>query len=245
MLMIITLIYSTLVYPYDNHFGSPIDYWGVESPAQQTSAESTKSTNHPNKNLSKTHDDQWKEILDPNNDEFYREGNHIPPKAMLEAVKKPTTENIKKFLAHKKLKEEKFRIFAKKVLEQEQREIQGLFVETPKNTTKLKHPQSFKMRVYYSTNCPYCKKYLPEIEPLNKNGIDIEFVKMNPGAKDIINFPKMRDATEVELKKISRFGVPYTVIADLNKRKTYSIKGFKTKSQVINIIHKLEVKNEI
>ena len=67
---------------------SPIDYFG-----------------DPQKEASPEQSFDWSATLDVESDEFFREGNYLPPAAFMELARRPTEQNIRNWIAYQNKKQ--------------------------------------------------------------------------------------------------------------------------------------------
>ena len=67
-----------------NYFDNEIDYW-KHSVSNNVKSDKSQNPNKPEKS-----EFDWSKHLNPKNDEFFKEGNHIPPAAFMELARNPT-----------------------------------------------------------------------------------------------------------------------------------------------------------
>ncbi len=48
----------------------------------------------------------WREVMDINSDEYFREGDYLPPAAFMEVARRPTEKNIQNWLTYQEHKQE-------------------------------------------------------------------------------------------------------------------------------------------
>jgi len=79
---------ANIVHANSDFFSAPIDYFGEKQkqPKPQSSF-------------------NWSETMDIGSDEFFREGNYLPPAAFMEVARRPTHENISKWLQYQRKKQ--------------------------------------------------------------------------------------------------------------------------------------------
>ena len=68
------------------YFENEINYWSSEKKQEPFKSEKIKTQ--------KKKDFEWDKYLNPENDEFFKEGNYIPPAPFMEVYRRPTKKNV-------------------------------------------------------------------------------------------------------------------------------------------------------
>ena len=228
-----------------DYFNSDIDYWNKKekkikmpiSPAIKGDAKSGKLKNNESKF-------SWEKTLNPKNDEFFKEGNHIPPAAFMEMARSPTDQNLKNWFKlvkkknkisarlHKRMseylrKDKKLKPIEKNILVQN---IQKL----PKSNADYSR---FRFRMYFESSCPHCKRMMTTMKDLRDMGYFVELrqIDKNPRPSQNLPFP-VTFASKEELKEKNINAWPVLFVGDLKKKVVYRVNGFKTTEQILTII---------
>lgn len=201
-------------------FGSKIDYWAESKSTLQSNSISRSKENISEKSVSEF---PWKTYLDPKNKEFFKEGEYTPPEPFMEIARNPTDENIKNWFEFMKRKNE--------LAQRLDLRMREYLANNGNPTIKPTHQEKsriishefdqtrFKIRMYFESTCPHCKRMFLVLRQLQENGISIETLQIDTGL-----VPKESEgllvgkATSEEVKKHGVSGVPFLLIAD-NKRK--------------------------
>ncbi len=195
----------------------------------------------------------WEKHLDPNNEEFYKEGNHKPPAPFIEVAKNPSDRNISLWLRYLDTKSKLAKRLQSRINEYISKN-NNLRKIPPKTLEGLKYKQNalntkdynrFRLRMYFESTCPHCKRMMQTLYSLQKKGLYVEAMQLNKGSLYKANFPlKISHANPEDVKKHNITSVPFVLIADL-KSKVISepIKGYQTPTQIENIVQLLKSKN--
>ena len=98
------------------YFDGPVNYWSKDAKAQVDPAPKQEVTNSKpeiakrddaaNTITKEKEEFQWTKYLDPNNKDFFREGDYTPPEPFMELVRNPTDQNIRMWFAYMDRKNE-------------------------------------------------------------------------------------------------------------------------------------------
>ena len=105
-------------------------------------------------------------------------------------------------------------------------------------------PKRFRIRMYFESTCPHCKKMMGTLKVLQENGFYIEAHQIDSSSNKKAAFPvATTQANPQDLKKHKIDSVPFTIIADL-KSKTVSspIKGYQSVWQMRQAINLMQSK---
>lgn len=234
--MVVLCIQNALSLEY---FDTRIDYWNkMPKESSQNAPPSppvTKDSDHPTKEIKKF---DWKKTLDPKNEEFFREGNHVPPAAFMELARDPSDLNIKNWfkLIEKKNKlssrlQKRIAKYLKKNRKLEPNARQAL-VQNLKSLPQIKHDyKRFRFRMYFESSCPHCKRMVNTLKDLRDIGyfVEIKQIDKKPIALPFPTTP----ATKEELKAKNINAWPVLFIADSSKERIYRLNGFKSTQEIL------------
>lgn len=239
-------LFSTTVVASFKYFDEQSEYF--EKKARQKKLddniekEHEKLTEKMTKKLDEKFD--WKRQLDPNDEslDFFREGDHLPPRPYIEMVRDPSDDNIKKWFLLMKKKNELSRRLAKKMQSYIDRHevpqpIRGDYQQKVNNLKPAKlaiHPKGFRLRLYYHSACPHCKRMIRTMTGLARRGfyVEIKQIDDNLAARKDIPFPVTR-ATKKELEEKQINSWPVLLIGNINNKKVYRINGYQDEATII------------
>ncbi len=96
-------------------FQKPIDYFG-ESKAGEGRTYDQRKFN-------------WKETMNIESDEFFREGNYLPPAAFMELARRPTEQNIQNWISYQKRKQNLTQQINQKIASFKRHKNRSIYVE--------------------------------------------------------------------------------------------------------------------
>lgn len=226
-----------------SYFDSKIDFWGekkstIKSPLIVEKTESPEGGKFP-----------WKTYLDPKNKEFFKEGDYTPPEPFMEIARNPTDENIKNWFAFMKAKNDLARRLDERVREYMTKTGQApiAMAESPPPSPARKapvvaqgplDPARFKVRMYFESTCPHCRRMFGVLKRLQDEGVEVHALQIDrgpvPADEKIV---PLGLATTEEVKKHEINGVPFLVIAD-TKRKALlpPIQGYHDFEDVVQLL---------
>lgn len=223
-----------------SYFESKIDFWGTKN---QTSGEQVLVEKVETPAGGKF---PWSTYLDPKNKEFFREGDYTPPEPFMEIARSPTDENIKNWFEFMKKKNE----LAKR-LDERVREYLVKVGQAPLLNSVPQRPEKedaapqvtldagrFKVRMYFESTCPHCKRMFGVLSRLKDEGIEVHALQIDRGPLESeMKTVSVGRATPEEIKKHGINGVPFIVIAD-TKRKALlpPIQGYHDFDEVVGLL---------
>lgn len=236
LLLLLNLVFVKKAYASGfEYFDSKIDYWNEDSKSHPKKTQ---------KEVSETKDQKkkfnWDKYLDPENDEFFREGDYTPPAPFMEVYRRPTKENVllwdkyikKRSLIHKRaLKSMKKylspNIVNPKVIAQEQREVL-----TGENISQV-----FKGKwivFYFDKNCPHCQKMYQTINKLSMGGAVVQAVRLDPGRGIVEGLgvpwvPIKKD----EKRRLKIDVTPTTLIVEEKTKKVIKLTGNRSLNEIL------------
>lgn len=227
-----------------SYFDSKINYWGEKQSTNGPSSLVVEKT----ENSSEGGKFPWKTYLDPKNKEFFREGDYTPPEPFMEIARNPTDENIKNWFEFMKKKNELARRLDDRVREYLVKNGQSPKTMTPETLASPSKaaarpqgpldPSRFKVRMYFESTCPHCRKMFGVLKRLQDEGVEVHALQIDrgpvPADEKVV---PIDEATKEEIKKHGINGVPFLVVAD-TKRKALlpPIQGYHDYEEVISLL---------
>jgi hypothetical protein len=234
------------------YFDGPVNYWGKDAkdevdfnPKQdvtKSKPETSKKEDAANTIAKEKEEFQWNKFLDPNNKEFFREGDYTPPEPFMELVRNPTDQNIRMWFAYMDRKNELASRLSKRMEEYAlangaaiPREAKEKIVHTAKQIpTPADDFERFRFRMYFDSQCPHCKRMFETLNDLQDRGYFVEARQVDNGPLDQIKaHVPVVSAKAGELRQYNVTAVPLLLIGDLKNKKVYRQSGFMTPEQVI------------
>lgn len=234
--------------PAFSYFDSEIDYWTPKpnEPTPKASAsDGREKDTKPSPPASSSFD--WKQHTDPKNDEFFREGDYIPPAPFMELVRNPTDENIKHWFEFIGKKNELSNRLNQRIQEYVGQSGAGLDgkarsivqVQSTNETASQPDYSRYRFRLYFHSGCPHCKRMMQSMTDLQARGYFVEIVQIddNPQAIRGLPFPVRRsEPGELESKEIRSW--PVLLVGDLQKKVVYRINGYQTTTDILKSIRR-------
>lgn len=232
------ILTNSLTWSNDMSFfnDSKIDYWN-------------KSKTHTSKKEVPP-SSKWKQFLDPNSNEFFKEGNHIPPEPFMELARNPTDENIKNWFALMDAKnkimsrlQENIQAYMAKNGSYNAQEKQLIETEVKKlNPTTILDGdiKRFRFQLYVDSHCGHCKKMLETMKEFIQLGYYVEIKQIDKEPLGPLPFVLTYASTnEIKQKQITSW--PVLFVADTKKEKIYRINGFNSTKDIITKLSSKEI----
>lgn len=226
LILLITIIPSLLSAQY---FDSEIRYFKKDKIKSNRSKENKKSSKPPN-----NEEFDWATQLNPESDEFFKEGDYTPPKAFMEAVRRPNDGNISNYKKYIKKRSKLYQRFVEKLNEgglKPEKNLSQVFSNAVNTDVKV--------LFFFREDCPYCKKMYKEINNLSLMGYQIEAFRVSDQSE--VNQPidlkiNFKTVTGEVASKIGVLSVPYLKV--ISSKKTINLKGYKDLNSIISFINK-------
>lgn len=220
------------------YFENEINYW-----SSKEKSESIKSSKKIE--TSKKQDFEWDKYLNPENDEFFKEGNYIPPAPFMEVYRRPTKKNVlmwdayikKRNLVHTRAMD-KMKLYlgnVDKSLDPQKEKSKFVRDESVRKSFKGKY-----VVFYFDSSCPSCKAMYPEVNRLVQIGVMVEAVRLDSG-NDVVPglalpWQKIKPGEQEKLK-IKAW--PLTLIVDEKQKRVARVTGVKTVEELRDLVKKL------
>lgn len=218
-------------------FNEGINYWPEEDKEAPKKKEIPDSQR---KDKKKNFD--WDKYMDPESDEFFKEGNYIPPAPFMEFYRRPTKENAQKWDAY--LKKRNF--IHKRALLAAQRYLDAPGFQSKPNEIKPlssigeeEISKVFKNKwvvFYFDKNCSFCKQMYPAINKLAFSGVQVQAVRLDSEGGPIsglrIPWEKAKPG-EAEKMKISV--TPTTLVISDQTKKVKKVTGVRSVEDILKL----------
>ena len=215
---------------------------------ERTSDKETLGEKEEHKEKKKFH---WEPYLNPKTTEdlreVFREGEHTPPSPLLEVARNPTEENIKNWFALVKTKNrflsrlnQKMSDYLKKArgLDSGERNL----MESQKRPIRPRQSidyHRFRLRMYFESSCPHCRRMMGELTKLKDMGFYVELRQIDANKEYIKGLPFLvikASQEEIREKKIDSW--PTLLIGDQKHKVIYRIHGFQTAENILLSLQK-------
>lgn len=216
-------------------FNSGIRYFDTENEKEDSPDVPKDAGPRPDGASKKKFD--WSSHLDVEKDEFFKEGDYIPPAPFMEALRRPTPENIllfEKWQQTKNLLLERYETARRRYLGKT-----ILAAETPQRAVPDESANLEKLRFvfYFDAACPSCKAMFATINQMIEGGIYVEAVRVDKGKDGVsgLSVPwTYVQAKEIEANNLK--AVPFLMAFDDKAKKVYRITGRKTIREISQLI---------
>lgn len=228
----------------NQHFTQGIDFWGdgkdsiireTENVKPATVAPPVVDKEVPQKSNEESF--SWNQYLDPKSKEFFKEGDYTPPAPFMEVVRNPNDENIKNWFTFINKKNELLKQFQVRLSEYTQKNPKNLasadqaFLSKVAQTASPQEgpvdPKRYRLRMYFDSHCPHCKKMFQTLLDLKERGFFVEAKQVDSGPLE--NYPiYISRASQGELKTKDIQSVPLLFVGDLKKKVVYRMPGYQS-----------------
>ncbi len=229
-------------------FKGSINYWEKEKDQEPVVTKNSNPTVVTAKKeeapVGKSFD--WKKVMDPKNDEFFKEGDYTPPAPFMEVARNPNDENIRMWNAYidkknqlasrldQRLQEYAVSHGQKPATVPEKINSQKPESQVPVNQS----PSTYQFRLYFDSDCPHCQKMMTTMVELASKGYEVELKQTDDRAIDSQNLPfTVTKATKEELSLHGVTSVPFLLVADLGSKVVYKLNGYKNVSTIFEEIN--------
>jgi thiol-disulfide isomerase/thioredoxin len=224
------------------YFDSKIDYWGdkariKDAPKTEVSPTDKQDGKFP-----------WKTFLDPKNKEFFKEGDYTPPEPFMEVARNPTDDNIKQWFELMKKKNELQTKLQERMAEYMAKngdvKVPATITtaaptpQNPKEKNVTLDPSRFRLRMYFESTCPHCRRMFQVLKRFQDSGFHVEALQVDSGpVPDAEKIVPISRAAPNDLKKHGIKGVPFLLVAD-TKRKALlpAIEGYHDFDEILRLL---------
>lgn len=224
------------------YFDSKINFWGdkqgsKDAPKKEPSLTDKQDGKFP-----------WKTFLDPKNKEFFKEGDYTPPEPFMEVARNPTDDNIKQWFELMKKKNELQTKLQERMAEYmakngEMKIPSSIATTAPappraKEQNVVLDPSRFRLRMYFESTCPHCRRMFQVLKKLQDGGFHVEALQVDSGpVPEAEKIVPISSADPNDIKKHGIKGVPFLLIAD-TKRKALlpAIEGYHDFEEILRLL---------
>jgi glutaredoxin len=232
------------------YFNSGIDYWGNTNKNTLVKKDNNRKTDLEVIVKNKIEKDKfsWKRQLNPKNDDFFREGDYLPPKSFMELVRNPSDQNIKNWFALMKKKNELSLRLSSRISNYLQKSGGNLAPESKsvliKQNIKLannevsKERNELRFRMYFDSKCPHCERMMKTMESLSNMGYFVELRQIDNDKSKLknIRLPIVK-TTRDELNDKDVKSVPLLFVGDLKNKVVYRLSGYQSVQSIFQSIN--------
>lgn len=178
----------------------------------------------------------WNKYLDEKNDEFFKEGDYTPPAPFLEAMRRPTKQNIllfekwheKKNFLLKRFNDKRAEILGKPVLKEEKTNYNEV----------LPILKEFTFVFYFDSMCSSCRGMFEVVNELTRLGVFIETVRVDSLETEVqgLSIPWVR-ANKKEIEQLKLTAVPMLLAFQKSSKKAFKIVGKKSVFEISEILN--------
>jgi hypothetical protein len=235
-------------------FSSNIDYWATAGVPQQ--APTPEKGEIPEKTIEKKgrsaeQDSQaktfeWKNYLDANSTDFFREGDYTPPEPYMELVRNPTDRNISMWFAYMGKKNALAERLSKRMEEYAMthgtampREATEAVMEKARSLPVASDDfERYRFRMYFDSTCPHCKHMFETLNELQDRGYFVEARQLDSGSTEHLNsHVAITAAAPGEAKRLNISSVPFLLVGDLKSKKVFKQSGYASAVDVLAKVH--------
>lgn len=219
------------------YYSSGIDFWKDN--------DQKSDDNSPKEKESQSDARFWKKQSDPRNDDFFKEGNYLPPKPFLRVIRNPSDQNIREWKSFNEKRSKLFGMLVQRMTEYEKKHDSTLSTEEKEVfRKKIKavptldpNRDRFVFRYYFDSRCPHCKKMFDTIRALQQAGYYVDSRRVDSSNINLSSIPvRFQQATAEELKDHKINSVPVLLVADTKRQRQFRINGYQTHSKVIEVL---------
>lgn len=180
----------------------------------------------------------WNDQLDIEKDQFFKEGDYMPPAPLIEALRRPTKENILNF--------EKWQTMRNLLLARYESARSEYIGKTgmsipkalaPTSNVNEKDLENYHYIFYFRSTCSACHEMFQTINEMARKGVYVEAVRVDKDEGEVkgLDIP-WTDAQPEDLKKLNSNTVPVLVAIDEKTKRAYKMTGKKTIKEILQVI---------
>lgn len=216
-------------------------FGGIFSEGVQFFAEDTKSERkalEKDEQPKKAKEFNWNEQLNIENDQFFKEGDYTPPAPLIEALRRPTKENILNFEKWQEMRNlllQRYETARTQYVGRNGVSIPRASIET--FNVDEREIENYHYIFYFESTCPSCHAMFQTINEMVKRGVYVEAVRVDKGKNQVKGLDLPWSYAQVEeLKKLDLKAVPVLVAIDEKTKKAYQMTGRKSIKEVLKAI---------
>jgi len=240
-----------------NYFDSEINYWEKDSKKEndvpEGKTEKKQEVVSKKEKTSKSEENKfdWKTYMNPENKEFFKEGDHTPPEPFMELARNPSDENISNWFSYIELKnrlasrlqERMTAYMSKNKIKIGDPGVQAVNESINDLPTTHPHAKQFRLRMYFDSKCPHCKRMFGTLKELQEMGFYVEALQVDNDPVSVGYELPITKASQDDMKKFANERVPLVLIADMAKKALLPpVRGYRSTKEVLSVIE-LAIKN--
>ncbi len=172
----------------------------------------------------------------------------------MEVAKNPTDKNISMWFKYIEMKNKLATRLQKRMAEYLAKKPGAKIPEATKRGLEIKRKsiarvdsKRFRVRMYFESTCPHCKRMMTTLKNLQEQGYFVEAYQIDNERISGNLFPIATvKANPGDVKKYNITSVPFTLIADLkSKRVSQPVTGYQSVNQIKNIMSLIETKSKV
>lgn len=212
-----------------NYFDTEINFWSEGKSKSSQIAETSELVEKSESKKSRASKFDWEKHLNPENDEFFREGDYVPPAPFMELARRPTDENIRLWFKYLESKNQITERLQKKLAAFGQSEL-SLDRKTYTPEDRI-NPKSWRFTYFFDSRCPHCKRMFNTIYELQSHGfyVDVRQIDQNP-VSDLKVVPSL--VSKEELRALGITAVPYLIAENLTTGRTQPFNGYQDTNSI-------------
>jgi len=186
----------------------------------------------------KTKPFSWNDQLDVEKDQFFKEGDYMPPAPLIEALRRPTKENILNFEKWQQMRNVLLARYESARLQYTSKT--GVNIPRavgPSTNLDEKDLEKYHYVFYFDSTCSACHGMFQTINQMVQRGVYVEAVRMDNKDGEVkgLDIP-WRIAEPDELKNFISKPVPILVAIDEKTKRAYQMTGRKTIREILQVI---------
>jgi hypothetical protein len=186
----------------------------------------------------KTKPFSWNDQLNIENDQFFKEGDYTPPAPLIEALRRPTKENILNFEKWQEIRNtllQRYEIARSQFVSKSGMDVPR--IDTASLKVDEKDLEKYRYIFYFESTCSSCHAMFQTINQMVERGVYVEAVRVDKGEGEVkgLNLPWSYVNPE-ELKKMNLKAVPVLVAIDEKTQKAYQMTGRKSIKEILQVI---------
>ncbi len=194
----------------------------------------------------------WNKYLNPSNDEFFKEGDYLPPPPFMEIARNPTDQNIENWFKYLETKNSLLQTLQVKLAAYTARKS-GVGAASPeiepdalkRIQQRYETPQApalnakqFRLRLYFDSHCPHCEHMMGTVRELMQLGYWVELRQIDDDVSARAKIPfAVASATPEELKRYQIESVPVLLVGNLKKQSFFKIQGYQPSAEVLKVLN--------
>ena len=180
----------------------------------------------------------WNDQLNIENDQFFKEGDYMPPAPLVEALRRPTKENIMNYEKWQEMRNvllQRYEVARSQYMGKSGNPAP--IADAPVLEVSERDLEKFHYIFYFESTCPSCHAMFQTINEMVQRGVYVEAVRVDKGDGEVkgLDLP-WNFAKPEELKKLNLKAVPVLVAIEEKTQKAYQMTGRKSIKEILQAI---------